>query len=103
MEANYKTIPSEPDLDSGQSGDLFMKSRNMKRKDCCFLGLLLTKEKGIFVGDQVQMNLKSVDGPGDLFLFAKDTLDPTVMFNSADGINEAEPLQQMSEFVLISL
>ena len=37
------------------------------------------------------MNLKSVDGPGDLFLFATDTFgNPTVMFNSADGINEAD-------------
>ena len=27
---------------------------------------------GIFVGDQVQMNLTSVDGPGHVYLYATD-------------------------------
>ena len=49
------------------------------------------REEGIFEGDQVQMNLKSVDGPGHVYLYATDTFgSPVVMFNSADGISEAD-------------
>ena len=37
------------------------------------------------------MNLTSVDGPGHVYLYATDTFgSPVVMFNSADGISEAD-------------
>ena len=37
------------------------------------------------------MNLKSVEGPGEAYLYSTDTFGkPTVMFNSADGISESD-------------
>ena len=48
-------------------------------------------EAGVFVGNEVKLNLKSVEGPGEVYLYSTDTFGkPTVMFNSADGISESD-------------
>ena len=48
-------------------------------------------EAGVFVGDQVQLNLKSAEGPGEVYLYSTDTFGkPNVMFNTADGISESD-------------
>ena len=45
----------------------------------------------MFVGDQVQLNLKSAEGPGEVYLYSTDTFGkPNVMFNTADGISESD-------------
>jgi surface-anchored protein len=88
-----KRIPSDPAFGFlGQPGDLFYELPQHEEEGLLFLGIATDElEKGIFAGDQVQMNLTSVDGPGHVYLYATDTFgSPVVMFNSADGISEAD-------------
>src|ERR1041385_1570494 len=43
---------------------------------------------GVFVGNQVRVTLKSVNGPGDFFSYGTDTFgNPVVHFNTRDGIS----------------
>ena len=88
-----KRVPSDPAFGFlGQPGDLFYELPQHEEEGLLFLGIATDElEKGIFAGDQVQMNLKSVEGPGDVYLYATDTFGrPVVMFNSADGISESD-------------
>ena len=88
-----KRIPSDPAFGFlGQAGDLFYELPQHEEEGLLFLGIATDElEEGIFAGDQVQMNLKSVDGPGHVYLYATDTFgSPVVMFNSADGISESD-------------
>ena len=88
-----KRIPSDPAFGFlGQPGDLFYELPQHEEEGLLFLGIATDElGTGIFVGDQVQMNLTSVDGPGHVYLYATDTFgSPVVMFNSADGISEAD-------------
>src|SRR4029450_41638 len=42
---------------------------------------------GVFVGNQVTVALKRVEGPGDFFSYKTDTFgNPVVYFNTRDGI-----------------
>jgi surface-anchored protein len=46
---------------------------------------------GVFVGDQVNVALKSVTGPGNFFSYRVDGFgNPQVFFNSTDGISSAD-------------
>ena len=88
-----KLIPSDPAFGFlGQAGDVFYELPQHEEEGLLFLGIATDElGTGIFEGDQVQMNLKSVDGPGHVYLYATDTFgSPVVMFNSADGISEAD-------------
>ena len=88
-----KRIPSDPAFGFlGQPGELFYELPQHEEEGLLFLGIATDElGTGIFVGDQVQMNLTSVDGPGHVYLYATDTFgSPVVMFNSADGISEAD-------------
>ena len=88
-----KRIPSDPAFGFlGQPGDLFYELPQHEEEGLLFLGIATDElGTGIFAGDQVQMNLTSVDGPGHVYLYATDTFgSPVVMFNSADGISEAD-------------
>jgi surface-anchored protein len=57
-----------------------------------FLGLAAEEiEAGVFVGDQITLSLKAVDGPGDFILYHTDAFGaPVVTMNSADGIDESD-------------
>ena len=76
----------------GQPGDVFYELPQNEEEGLLFLGIATDElEKGIFVNDQVQMNLKSVKGPGEVYLYATDSFgQPKVFFNTADGISEAD-------------
>ena len=94
MKARSATlVPSDPAYSFlGQAGELFYEVPQHEEEGLLFFGIAADElKKGVFVGDQVQMNLKSVEGPGAVYLYATDTFGkPTVMFNSADGINESD-------------
>ena len=66
-----KRIPSDPAFGFlGQPGDLFYELPQHEEEGLLFLGIATDElETGIFAGDQVQMNLTSVDGPGHCLLY----------------------------------
>ena len=76
----------------GQPGDVFYELPQNEEEGLLFLGIATDElEKGIFANDQVQMNLKSVTGPGEVYLYATDSFgQPNVFFNTTDGISEAD-------------
>ena len=80
-----KRVPSDPAFEFlGQPGDLFYELPQHEEEGLLFLGIATDElEKGIFVGDQVQMNLKSVEGPGDVYLYSTDTFGrPCLLYTS---------------------
>ena len=86
-------VPSDPAYSFlGHPGELFYELPQHEEDGLLFFGIAADElEKGVFADDQVQLNLKSVEGPGDVFLFATDTFGkPSEIFNSADGISEAD-------------
>jgi surface-anchored protein len=56
-----------------------------------YLGLA-TEEilSGIFVGDEVSVNLISVSGPGTFSMYTESLGNPNVIFDSSDGISGAD-------------
>ena len=86
-------VPNDPAYSFlGKPGDLVYELPQNEEKGLLFFGIGADElEKGVFVNNQVHVNLKSVEGPGNVFLYAPDIFGPpNVMFNSADGINETD-------------
>jgi surface-anchored protein len=64
--------------------------------DLLFLGIGAEElEPGVFVGDEVELALTTVSGPGDLFLWTNDSFgDPQdIFFDSSDGINATDAVE----------
>ena len=86
-------VPNDPDYGFlGNPGEIVYELPQYEEKGLLFFGIGADElEKGVFVNDQVQVNLKSVEGPGGVYLYAPDLFGPpNVMFNSADGISESD-------------
>jgi len=86
-------VPNDPAFGFlGHPGELFYELSQHEEEGLLYLGIASDEvEAGVFVGDEVQLNLKSVEGPGEVYLYSTDTFGkPTVMFNSADGISESD-------------
>ncbi|MDP7052196.1 MAG: choice-of-anchor M domain-containing protein [Verrucomicrobiota bacterium] len=86
-------VPNDPAFGFlGHPGELFYELPQHEEEGLLYLGIASDEvETGVFVGDEVQLNLKSVEGPGEVYLYSTDTFgNPTVMFNSADGISESD-------------
>jgi len=86
-------VPNNPDFGFlGQPGELIYELPQHEEEGLLFLGIASDEvEEGAFVGDQVQLNLKSVEGPGEIYLYSTDNFGkPSIMFNTADGINESD-------------
>jgi len=86
-------VPNDPAFGFlGHPGELFYELPQHEEEDLLYLGIASDEvEAGVFVGDEVQLNLKSIEGPGEVYLYSTDTFGkPTVMFNSADGISESD-------------
>ena len=86
-------VPNDPAFGFlGHPGELFYQLPQHEEEGLLYLGIASDEvEAGVFVGDEVKLNLKSVEGPGEVYLYSTDTFGkPTVMFNSADGISESD-------------
>ena len=86
-------VPNDPAFGFlGHPGELFYELSQHEEEGLLYLGIASDEvEAGVFVGDEVQLNLKSVEGPGEVYLYSTDTFGkPTVMFNSVDGISESD-------------
>ncbi|MDC0319241.1 choice-of-anchor M domain-containing protein, partial [Verrucomicrobia bacterium] len=86
-------VPNDPAYGFlGNPGDLVYELPQHEEKGLLFLGIGADElEKGVFVNDQVQVNLKSVEGPGNIYLYEPNLFGPpNVIFNSADGITESD-------------
>ena len=86
-------VPNDPAFGFlGHPGELFYELSQHEEEGLLYLGIASDEvEAGVFVGDDVQLNLKSVEGPGEVYLYSTDTFGkPTVMFNSVDGISESD-------------
>ncbi|MEE2615586.1 MAG: choice-of-anchor M domain-containing protein, partial [Verrucomicrobiota bacterium] len=86
-------VPNNPAFGFlGQPGKLIYELPQHEEEGLLFLGIASDEvEEGAFVGDQVQLNLKSVEGPGEIYLYSTDNFGkPSIMFNTADGINESD-------------
>jgi surface-anchored protein len=58
-----------------------------------FLGIGAELSSSTFVGNQLQLLLRSVTGPGDFILYATDSFgSPQVHMNSRDGLGSADVL-----------
>ena len=79
-------VPNDPAFGFlGHPGELFYQLPQHEEEGLLYLGIASDEvEAGVFVGDEVKLNLKSVEGPGEVYLYSTDTFGkPTVMFNSA--------------------
>jgi len=86
-------VPNDPAFGFlGHPGELFYELPQHEEEGLLYLGIASDEvEAGVFVGDQVQLNLKSAEGPGEVYLYSTDTFGkPNVMFNTADGISESD-------------
>ena len=86
-------VPNDPAFGFlGRPGELLYELPQHEEEGLLYLGIASDEvEEGVFVKDEVQLNLKSVEGPGAVYLYSTDTFGkPTVMFNSADGISESD-------------
>ena len=86
-------VPNDPAFGFlGHPGELFYQLPQHEEEGLLYLGIASDEvEAGVFVRDEVKLNLKSVEGPGEVYLYSTDTFGkPTVMFNSADGISESD-------------
>ena len=86
-------VPNDPAFGFlGHPGELFYQLPQHEEEGLLYLGIASDEvEAGVFVGDEVKLNLKSVEGPGEVYLYSTDTFGkPTVMFNSVDGISESD-------------
>jgi len=89
-------VPNDPAFGFlGHPGELFYELPQHEEEGLLYLGIASDEvETGVFVEDEVQLNLKSVEGPGEVYLYSTDTFgNPTVMFNSADGISESDTFE----------
>ena len=86
-------VPNDPAFGFlGHPGELFYQLPQHEEEGLLYLGIASDEvEAGVFAGDEVKFNLKSVEGPGEVYLYSTDTFGkPTVMFNSVDGISESD-------------
>ena len=86
-------VPNDPAFGFlGDPGELLYELPQHEEEGLLYLGIASDEvEAGVFVGNEVQLNLKSVEGPGEVYLYSTDTFGkPTVMFNSVDGISESD-------------
>jgi surface-anchored protein len=87
-------IPNDPAFAFlGTPGDPIWVLPQVEDPNLLFLGLATEEiEDGVFVGDEIDLALVSVSGPGDLFVYTTDTFgDPQdIYFNSADGIDGSD-------------
>ena len=87
--AAAEEIPGDPAFSFlGEAGDMFYLIPQNRNTDVLFLGVAGDEVRGgDFENDEVQLNVVSVDGPGDLFVYETDSFGaPTVFVNSADGL-----------------
>ena len=89
-------VPDDPAFSFlGEPGELFYELPQNEKEGLLFLGIASDEiEAGVFADDQVQLNLKSVEGPGEVYLYSTDSFGkPNVFFNTADGISEADTFE----------
>ncbi len=89
-------VPNDPAFAFlGHPGELFYELPQHEEEGLLYLGIASDEvEAGVFVGDKVQLNLKAVEGPGEVYLYSTDTFGkPVVMFNTADGISESDTFE----------
>jgi surface-anchored protein len=89
----YGTVPAGAQWSFlGAAGSEVWTLPKVENPELLYLGLG-TEEipAGIFAGNSLQFQLKSVTGPGHFALYDVDAFgDPTVLFNSRDGIDAAD-------------
>ncbi len=76
----------------GENGSPIYILPQDEKEGVLFLGLAGDEiQTGVFMGDTVDLSLVGAQGPGDVFLYTVDGFgDPTVHFNSADGLSGAD-------------
>jgi len=83
-------VPSDPQFSFlGPDGATVYILPQDETEDVLFLGLAADEiEPGVFAGESVELQLASLDGPGDLALYEVDEFGtPTVFWNSSDGLD----------------
>ena len=71
---------------------IFLLPQN-QHPNLLFLGLAAEEiEKGVFDGDAIRLNLRSVKGPGDFYLYRTSGIlgNPVITFNSSDGLSSED-------------
>lgn len=88
--ASRGTVPEDPRFSFlGAPGRTVFILPQQETQGVLFLGLAADEvPAGVFVGDSVNLQLVSLDGPGQLALYATDSFGaPTVHWNSRDGLD----------------
>ncbi len=81
----------------GNVGDPLWILPQNAQADVLFLGVAGEIETGVLTNDTAYLELVSVDGPGNFFVYDTDAFGvPNVMINSADGITEGDRLEVMA-------
>ena len=86
-------IPDDPAFEFlGKSGGAVYVLPQDEREGILFLGIAGDEiQQGTFGGDTVSLDLMSVTGPGDVFLYASDSLGGVKKyFDSSDGFSDAD-------------
>ncbi|MBA4147913.1 MAG: TIGR03769 domain-containing protein [Verrucomicrobia bacterium] len=89
--ASQTFVPSNPSFSFlGNEGDPIWILPAVEDPDLLFLGLGTEEiEPGVFVGNQVKLTLKEVNGPGHFAVYTIGGFGtPTVRMNSRDGISD---------------
>lgn len=86
-------VPADPAFAFlGNSGATVYVLPQDERANLLFLGLAADEiAPGLFTGESVNLQLASLDGPGQLALYSTDAFGtPTVYWNSANGLSAAD-------------
>jgi len=83
-------IPNNPAYGFlGKPGDTVFLLPEHEKEELLFVGIASDEiESGVFEDDQVRLALRSIDGPGEFFLYSTDQFGkPLVFMDTSDGIS----------------
>jgi surface-anchored protein len=93
------TVPADPAFAflGAPGSDIWVLSQ-VQNPALMFLGIAAEEiPDGVFTGNQLQLALKSVKGPGDFAVFSVDGFgQPVVGFNSGDGIDASDSVNVLT-------
>ena len=95
-ESAESAVPANPDFSFlGAVGNPLWILPQVPKTDVLFLGVAAGEvENGVLLNDIAFVQLVSVNGPGNFFVYDTDSFgSPNVMINTADGISESDRLR----------